>query len=132
MRRFTTLFARLLLVIILIIIGSLAFGQSEKKIRRETLFFKSYVKTATTYANIDCRELYVEYFFNKRRFILKSDIWSHDLKIIKRKREYYIAENKEGVIYTIHPIRKDGEVGWLILPNENSVGAAISRANLCD
>jgi hypothetical protein len=132
MRRYLTIIARILLIIILIAITALAFGQSQKKIQKETLFFKTYVKTATPSVHIDCRELYVEYFFNKRRFIFRSDIFEADLKVIKRDKYFYLAKNKYGVVYKIQPIQKGNEIGWLVTPNENSVGAVIIRINPCD
>jgi hypothetical protein len=127
-----TMKARFLLGLLLV--TSLTFAQSEKKIAEKTLISVAYVQTVLPHTTISCGEQGIKLFINNRRVIFESRETSFDLKVTRRKKEIWIAKDKEGTEYYIKSAMFNGEPILAFLPNKNSGkrGVIICKVNICD
>lgn len=118
----------------LLLITSLTFAQSAKKIAEETLISTVYVQTVLPHTTISCEETGIKLFINNRRVVFESRETSFDLKITRRSKQIWIAKDKEGTEYYIKSALFNGEPMLAFLPNKNSgkKGVIICKINICE
>lgn len=123
-----------ILILGLLLIANLTFAQSAKKIVEETMVTQAYVQTVLPHTTISCEEQGIKLFINNRRVIFESRETSFDLKVTRRKKEIWMAKDKEGTEYYIKSAMFNGEPILAFLPNKNSGkrGVIICKVNICN
>lgn len=83
-------------LLLLLLVTTLSFGQSDNKVEKESLFYKSFVRVDN-----ECELSYIKLYIGKRRIVLQTNLDTLDLRVIKKEKFDWTAKDKDGAIYHI-------------------------------
>jgi hypothetical protein len=119
---------------ILLLISTVAFSQSDKKIAKQSFEREFYIQTANMVEEEFCGLQLGRMYVGKKRFIFESREVFIDIKFYKRKRNLYYGKDEAGNKYYFQAVTVKNSSGLLITPSEinGKVAVLITRVNICD
>jgi hypothetical protein len=119
---------------ILLLISTVAFSQSDKKIIKNFFERQFYVQTADMIEQEYCGLQLGRMYVGKKRFIFESREVFIDIKFYKRKKNVYYGKDGSGNKYYFQAVTINNDLGLLITPSEanGKVAVLITRVNVCE
>lgn len=109
-------------LIIILITCTLGCAQSKRDEQR-TITDYSYIKVGASGKTTFCGMTKVTRLLTNKRILFKTDYITLDLKVVQRSHHLWIAvDSKSGIAYSIQTYDIDGEIGFIIIPNDMTTG----------